>query len=144
MALHVLTLFDYSYTFRRPALVGTALLTRSLIVKFAQLATVLALTLSISSTLSAQTEAATLRGSVRDSSQGAVAGASIKLTYLDQNRSWTATSNAGGSYDIEQIPPGRYSLVVEAKGFKRYEQPGLTLQANQVAAIDATLRGSAR
>lgn len=87
-----------------------------------------------------QTEAATLRGSVRDTSQAVVAGAQVRLTNIDQNRTWSATSNATGAYDIEQIPPGRYSVTVEASGFKRYQQPGITLQANQIANIDVTLQ----
>ncbi|MGH9667404.1 MAG: carboxypeptidase-like regulatory domain-containing protein, partial [Bryobacteraceae bacterium] len=89
--------------------------------------------------LHAQTEAATLRGSVRDASQAVVASAAVKLTNIDQNRTWSATSNAAGAYDIEQIPPGRYALRVEANGFKRYQRPALTLQANQIADIDVTL-----
>ena len=87
-----------------------------------------------------QTEAATLRGTVRDSSQAVVTNARVTLTNVDQNRSWTATSNAAGAYDIEQVPPGRYSMTVEAPGFKRYEQSGLTLQVNQLAEVDISLQ----
>ena len=87
----------------------------------------------------AQTEAATLRGQVRDSSQAAVPAASVTLTNLDQNRSWNATTNERGEYDIEQIPPGRYSLAVEARGFKRFVQPEMTLTVNQVANVDVKL-----
>ena len=108
--------------------------------KVAKFAVFLALTLSATSTLRAQSEAATLRGTVHDSTQAAVGGATVTLKNLDQGRSWTATSNVSGAYDIEQIPPGHYSLAIESTGFKRYEQPNLILQVNQVAEIDATLQ----
>ena len=108
--------------------------------KIAWFAIMLALAAPFCARLSAQSEAATLRGTVRDASQAAVGGASIVLTNLDQGRSWRAASNVSGAYDIEQIPPGRYSLAIEAPGFKRYEQPNLTLQVNQVAEIDPELQ----
>ena len=71
----------------------------------------------------AQTEAATLRGVVHDATQAVVQGAAVTLENTDQNRSWKATTNDRGEYDIEQIPPGRYSLSIESHGFKKYVQP---------------------
>ena len=62
------------------------------------------------------------------------------MTNIDQNRTWTATTNDSGSYDIEQIPPGRYSFTVQAPGFKRYERVDFTLQVNQIADIDVSLQ----
>ena len=90
--------------------------------------------------LHAQSEAATLRGVVHDASHAVVPKAAVMLTNLDQNRSWNAASNDRGEYDIEQIPPGRYSLTVEVKGFKKFVQPGMTLAVNQVANVDVTLQ----
>ena len=87
----------------------------------------------------AQTEAATLRGVVHDATQAVVPAASVTLSNTEQNRSWNATTNDRGEYDIEQIPPGRYTLSIEAHGFKKYVQPGLTLAVNQVADVDANL-----
>ena len=61
----------------------------------------------------AQTEAATLRGLVQDASQAVVPGAAVTLSNVDQNRSWNTSTNERGEYDIEQIPPGPYTLAVE-------------------------------
>jgi len=105
-----------------------------------RIAVAIMVSLPLSQFLRAQTEAATLRGVVHDASQAIVPGAAVALTNIDQNRSWNATSNERGEYDIEQIPPGRYSLAVESRGFKKYVQPGLTLAVNQVAQIDVTLQ----
>ena len=83
---------------------------------------------------------ATLRGVVHDASQAVVANAAVTLTNLDQNRSWNSRTNERGEYDVEQIPPGRYSLTVEAQGFKKSVQPEMTLAVNQVAEVDVKLQ----
>src|SRR5579871_3540796 len=86
-----------------------------------------------------QTQTATLRGVVTDRSSAVVPNATVILTNVDQNRSWRVTSNTDGDYVFVQIPPGNYGLTVEAKGFKKYERTGLTLEVAQVAAIDIAL-----
>lgn len=87
----------------------------------------------------AQTQTATLRGTVVDSSGAVVPAASATLTNTDQGRSWKSTTNEEGGYVFVQIPPGKYALAVEAKGFKRYQRTGMTLEVAQVAALDVTL-----
>ncbi|MBI1356056.1 MAG: TonB-dependent receptor plug domain-containing protein [Acidobacteria bacterium] len=87
----------------------------------------------------AQTQAATLRGAVQDASGAVVPGAKLTLTNIDQNRPWKTESNAAGEYVFQQIPPGNYSLAVEAEGFKRYERPRFILNVAQVADIDVEL-----
>ena len=64
-----------------------------------------------------QTQSATVRGEVQDSTGATVPGATLTLTNLDQNRPWTTQSNEVGAYIFQQIPPGPYSLTVEADGF---------------------------
>jgi hypothetical protein len=104
-----------------------------------RIAAALAILLAVPCGVRAQSEAATLRGVVHDTSQAIVPAAVVTLTNLDQNRSWNAITNDRGEYDVEQIPPGRYSLTVESKGFKRFVQPLMTLAVNQVAEVDITL-----
>ena len=86
-----------------------------------------------------QTQTATVRGSVTDASGAVIPGAALTLTNIDQNRPWQGESNASGAYLFQQIPPGNYSLGVEAAGFKRYERPRFVLQVAQVAEIDIPL-----
>src|SRR5215469_14597305 len=85
---------------------------------------------------SAQTQTATLRGKVSDNSGAVIPGAQVTLTNTEQNRSWNASSNSEGVYEFVQIPPGKYSLAVEARGFKKYQHTGMTLEVAQVAALD--------
>ena len=87
----------------------------------------------------AQTQTATVRGEVTDSTGAVIPGAALVLTNLDQNRPWEVESNATGAYVFQQIPPGNYSLAVEADGFKRYERQRFILQVAQVAEINVPL-----
>jgi hypothetical protein len=92
----------------------------------------------------AQTQTATVRGVVTDRSGAVVPEATVTLTNLDQNRPWPAKTNAEGEYVLVQVPPGRYSLSVEMKGFKKYHRAGMILEVAQVAILDVSLEiGSA-
>jgi hypothetical protein len=68
-----------------------------------------------------------------------IPAAQVTLTNTEQNRSWTAATNAEGAYIFVQIPPGKYTLAVEAKGFKKYEHSSITLEVAQIAALDVAM-----
>ncbi len=76
---------------------------------------------------------ATLNGNVDDPSGASVGGAKVTLSdsELGVSRSYTTQSN--GYYTFTFLPPGDYTLDVEAAGFKGYEQKGITLVAGQNA-----------
>lgn len=103
------------------------------------LVALLLLCLTAASTAWAQTQTATVRGTVQDASGAVIPGATLTLTNIDQNRPWTLQSNAAGAYVFQQIPPGNYSLSVEADGFKRYSRPRFILEVAQVAEINVPL-----
>jgi hypothetical protein len=87
----------------------------------------------------AQTQTSTVRGIVTDRSRAVIPEAAITLINVDQNRSWRTVTNSTGEYVLVQIPPGNYSLAVEAKGFKKYQRPGMILEVAQVVALDVLL-----
>ncbi len=86
-----------------------------------------------------QTQSATVRGSVADSTGAVVPNAELVLTNVDQNRPYRTASNDAGEYVFVQIPPGRYLLAVEAKGFKKFERNVFTLEVAQVLGLDIQL-----
>src|SRR2546427_3181888 len=88
----------------------------------------------------ATTAFAQLNGTVRDASGGFVARASIALREVDTNREYTAVSNETGFYVVPNLPPGRYELSIEYKGFAKYTQTGIVLSVGQAATIDVTLK----
>src|SRR5215813_32290 len=90
----------------------------------------------LSVVLCAQTQTATVRGSVKDSSGAVVPGALLTLTNIDQNRPWKTATNEAGEYALLQIPPGRYTLQVEGKGFKTVRRDVFTLEVAQILGLD--------
>ena len=86
-----------------------------------------------------QTHTATVRGFVKDSSAAPVQGASVSFTNVDQQLSWDVRTDEAGEYALVQIPPGRYTLTIKAKGFKKYDHDGLALQVAQTFAFDVSL-----
>src|SRR5258706_14771650 len=87
----------------------------------------------------AQTPAtATLRGQITDPSAAVVPQATITATPAAGTAS-TSTSNGRGSFELKGLAPGKYTVVVTAKGFSTFSQLDLTLAAGQVETLNAPL-----
>ena len=78
---------------------------------------------------SAQMITSTLYGTVTDPSGAAIPGATIKATSDDTGTSSTTATNATGEFTLRSLQPGRYTIQVEAQGFKSQKQSGLQLAA---------------
>lgn len=94
--------------------------------------------------LAAQSTFGTVLGSVRDSSGGVVAGATLKLTELDESTTLTATSNDLGLYEFLNVRAGRYDLKADKSGFAAARVSDLRLQARQSLHADLTLQIASR
>jgi outer membrane receptor protein involved in Fe transport len=53
---------------------------------------------------------------------------------------YSATSDQSGYYAIPNLPPGRYELKAEFKGFSKYTQTGTILSVGQTATVNITLK----
>src|SRR5215831_2887945 len=87
-----------------------------------------------------QVTTAELAGAVTDSTGGIVATARVTLSSPDTGFSREVPTDAAGTYIMTLLPPGTYSLTVEAPGFRRLVQSGIVLQVNQRARVDLTLQ----
>ncbi|PYS33233.1 MAG: hypothetical protein DMG14_32315, partial [Acidobacteria bacterium] len=87
----------------------------------------------------AVTAVAQLNGTVRDTTGSVVANATVSLRNLDNNRTYTSTSDASGYYIVPNLPPGPYELNVTYTGFEPYIQSGIQLRVGQTATLDVTL-----
>jgi hypothetical protein len=97
--------------------------------------------LAFSGTLAlGQGTSASLTGQITDATGAAVTGATVTAKNTDTNLAQTSTSNAVGVYTIAPLPPGNYTLTVEAKGFKRYLQQGIVLGVDISATQDVSLK----
>lgn len=83
---------------------------------------------------------AAVRGAVTDGSGATVPGAKVTITEADRNIAHPATTDEAGRYVLMALPPGRYTLKVEATGFTRYVQTNIPLAVQQQATFDVVLR----
>lgn len=87
--------------------------------------------LALAATLAAQSTNSTLQGTVVDSTAGAVAGATVVLASDATAVRLAVHSGNDGLFRFPTVPAGRYSLTVEAKGFKGYKQDGIELATSE-------------
>jgi hypothetical protein len=83
---------------------------------------------------------ASIQGRVTDPSGAAIPGANITVKDLDRGTSITSTTNADGIYSLPRVPIGRYEVRAESKGFQTAVQPPLTLEMNQIARLDFSMK----
>lgn len=93
----------------------------------------------MSLSVGAQTTGSIL-GEVKDEKGGSIAKANVTLRNVETNVSRTATTNDEGNYRFNNVPVGNYEVTVEATGFGKYTQSGITLALNQNAVVDASLK----
>jgi len=83
---------------------------------------------------------AAVRGTVTDQSGGSIPDAKVVLTEADRNVPHPTTTDAVGRYSLTALPPGGYTLTVEAKGFKKYTLTNIPLAVQQQATLDVSLQ----
>ncbi|HXJ42406.1 MAG TPA: carboxypeptidase-like regulatory domain-containing protein, partial [Bryobacteraceae bacterium] len=99
----------------------------------------LGLLLGLAVTGWSQSDLSTITGNVKDSSGGNVPSAKISVRNEGTGTTRETTTNETGTYIVSNIPAGRYTVSVEANGFKRYEKKGNLLDANLPLGVDVTL-----
>ncbi len=97
----------------------------------------LALTLACSAQAQSTTSGY-VSGVVTDPGGASIPGASITLRNLATSLVLTGKSAADGTYHIDFVPPGAYSLRVETSGFSTQEQ-SVTVTVGQSSTINAQL-----
>lgn len=95
--------------------------------------------LSIASLL-AQSYTAAIRGVITDGTAATVPGAKVTATEADRNVPHTVVADESGRYFLTALPPGSYTLTVEAPGFKKHVQSKFVLTVQQQATIDIQLQ----
>jgi Carboxypeptidase regulatory-like domain len=80
-----------------------------------------------------------ISGTVVDPSGAAVPGAKITATNVDTGVTRQTATTGDGSYAFLGLPVGSYSLTVEATGFQRSVQTGITVKADQSLTVPISL-----
>src|SRR5450759_2156572 len=81
----------------------------------ANLALLLLLLTAVPST--GQVRGTTISGSISSPSGGPIANAAITLKNLATNEARSFTANANGSYELPNLPPGKYEITASAPGY---------------------------
>ena len=82
----------------------------------------------------------TLLGTLTDSAGAVVANAKVTATEVSTGTARATQTNASGNYVFPNLPPGRYSVVTEAQGFKKANRSDLRLDVNSTVRADLTMQ----
>ncbi len=86
-----------------------------------------------------QSDTAQISGFAKDASGAVVPGAQVTLTNETTGLVRKTSTNESGYYVVSSLPPGFYTLAVEATGFKRFVKTQNKLDPNLPRTIDALL-----
>ena len=99
------------------------------------------LSLSLTAPALAQSQGANgaIEGTVSDSSGGVLPGVTVTVTNVDTGTERSIVTNEKGLYRAPLLPLGKYRVVAELQGFKKFEQKDVQLSVGQTAVVNATL-----
>jgi hypothetical protein len=83
---------------------------------------------------------AQLSGSILDPNGAVVAGATVTLRSDAVGIEQNVVSDASGQYRFLLVPAGQYTLSVQAAGFSRFTNKGISLTVGQIASLPITLQ----
>ena len=88
----------------------------------------------------AQTDRGIITGTVADPANAVMPGAKITVRSIETDAIYETVTTSTGNYTLPSLPAGTYDLTVEAAGFSRYVQNGITVQVAQTARVDIQMR----
>jgi hypothetical protein len=112
---------------------GCAAATRSVL-------TTLFLLTFVAGILTAQEYRGRVQGTVRDTSDAVIPGASVTLHNINTGISTVRATNEAGRYIFDLVDPGSYSISVENLGFSKFLQQNVPVAARGDVTVDATLK----
>ena len=104
-------------------------------------AAMLALLFMLTAALPAFGQATTgsISGVVNDPSGATIAGANVSIRNVETGTTFNATTNESGEYNFPQIPPGTYTMNVEASGFKKAVANNIVVELGSPARASIAL-----
>lgn len=101
----------------------------------------LALLVSLGSATQMRAQAAkgSVHGQVTDPSGAVIPNANVSLTTPDGHTVATVTSNAGGSYQVNNLTPGTYIVIANAQGFAPSNSKAVSVTAGQAKLFNVAL-----
>ena len=90
-------------------------------------------------TAAAQSDRGTITGQILDGTGAAVPNAQVTAVNSATQVRYQTASNDTGTYVIPQLPSGEYEVTVQAAGFRRTTQRGITIAVLQTVNLNVTL-----
>lgn len=87
-----------------------------------------------------QASLAELRGTVADESGAVLPGVSVTAVHTQSGTTRTAVTSETGTYMIQALPLGTYTITVELSGFATIVREGFSLSVGQSAVVAFTLK----
>jgi Carboxypeptidase regulatory-like domain/TonB dependent receptor len=87
-----------------------------------------------------QTVTGSITGQVTDQSGALIVGANVSAENVATSVTTSARTNASGVYTIRFLPIGTYTLTIDATGFAPQKIAPFTLEIDQTAKINATMK----
>jgi hypothetical protein len=87
----------------------------------------------------AQEARGSITGRVSDAQGAAVAGARVIVTNISMNTTTTVKSDDSGNYTVFYLLPGKYSVTVEAQGFKKTVNQDIEVRVGDKLGLDMQL-----
>jgi hypothetical protein len=107
------------------------------------LTTAIALALFASLTTSnvhAQALYGSIVGTVTDSTDAAVPGATVTIVHTQTNQTRTSTTSGSGTFSFPTIPSGTYTVSFSLPGFRTVTREGVAVSISDVVRVDSRLQ----
>lgn len=83
-----------------------------------------------------------IKGTVTDPTGAVLANASVTVTDAEKGVKRTASSGAGGQYEVTSLLPSTYQVLVQISGFETEVQKGIVVNVGQTTVVDFRLKVS--
>ena len=90
--------------------------------------------------VSAQETSGQLKGTVVDAQGAVVAGATVSATHVATSADYQATTNSDGTFVFPGVRLGRYTVAVEAPGFRRTVVQDVNVEIGGIADLNVTMQ----
>src|SRR5579863_5296908 len=89
--------------------------------------------------LVAQSVYGSVKGTLTDISGKPISGAKVTVSSVGKGTRYRTLSDGTGFYTVNDVPPDDYSLRIEANGFKTYQNPLVTVYADNPSFVNSKL-----
>src|SRR5580704_14252856 len=100
--------------------------------------------LCISGVCFAQVDRSSLNGTVRDVSGRVIPGASVRATQTDTGLERATITTGTGTYALENLPIGKYTIVFSKPGFEEIRYEKVSQEVGRARTLNPSLAPSSR